>query len=199
MLISRVLISVGCAVAALATMPANAHIIIENMQGRAGYNELLTLVVPHGCGAAATTELRMKVPPEITLIVPEKAAGWQVESIKRKSEKPVMREGRPITEVVDEIVWKGNSLQTEELGLFRFMVGMPLDIGKVVYFKTILKCQNIEERWVDTYDNDAEYWRVWLKEKPAPFAVVVKSDRPQLGVDMQTLAKARKEMAAQPK
>ncbi len=199
MTISKALFSASVAALAFAALPAKAHIIIENMQGRAGYNELLTLVVPHGCGAAATTEVRMKVPPEITLIVPEKAVGWQVELVKKKSEKPVMREGRPITEVVDEIVWKGNSLPTEELGLFRFMVGMPRDIGKVVYFKTIQKCQNTEEKWVDTYDNDAEYWRVWLKKTPAPFAVVVKPDRPQLGVDMQTLAKAREEMAAQPK
>ncbi|MSO97990.1 MAG: DUF1775 domain-containing protein [Rhodospirillaceae bacterium] len=86
MTISKAFISAGFAVVAFATMPAKAHIIIENMQGRAGYNELLTLVVPHGCGAGATTELRMKVPPEITLIVPEKAVGWQVELVKKKSE-----------------------------------------------------------------------------------------------------------------
>lgn len=188
-----------CAAAALAlglaAAPASAHIIIENMQGRAGYNEMLTLIVPHGCGADATTAVRMKVPEEITLVVPHPGDGWDVEIKKRKTDQPVMREGRPITEVVDEIIWSGNTLPSEELGLFKFMAGLPREPGKVLYFKTIQVCGDKEDRWVETHDNDEEYWRVWLYETPAPFAVLVEPDKPQLGVDMQTLAKARAEMA----
>jgi periplasmic copper chaperone A len=191
------LVGIGYGIAALMVAgTANAHIIIENMQGRAGYNEMLTLVVPHGCGPAATTELRMKVPAEITLIVPEKTNGWDVEIIKRKADKPVMREGRPISEVVDEIVWKGGKLESEELGLFRFMAGLPNQPGKVMYFKTIQKCNEVEEKWVDTESNDAEYWRVWLKKTPAPFAVLYDPGKPQLGVDMGTLQKLRTDGSA---
>ena len=174
---------------------AKAHIIIEDMQGRAGYNEMLTLIVPHGCGADATTAVRMKVPEEITLVVPHPGDGWDVEIKKRKTDKPVMREGRPISEVVDEIIWSGNTLPSEELGLFKFMAGIPRTPGKVLYFRTIQVCGDKEDRWVDTYENDEEYWRVWLLETPAPFAVIVEPEKPQLGVDMQTLAKARAEMA----
>ncbi|MEQ9110356.1 MAG: YcnI family protein [Rhodospirillaceae bacterium] len=174
---------------------AKAHIIIEDMKGRAGYNEMLTLIVPHGCGADPTTAVRMKVPEEISLVVPHPGDGWDVEIKKRKTDKPVMREGRPITEVVDEIVWSGNTLPSEELGLFKFMAGLPRTPGKVLYFKTIQVCGEKEDRWVETHDNDAEYWRVWLLETPAPFAVIVEPEQPQLGVDMQTLAKARAEMS----
>jgi len=165
------------------------------MQGRAGYNEMLTLIVPHGCGADATTAVRMKVPEEITLIVPQATDGWTVEIKKRKTDKPVMREGRPISEVVDEIVWSGRDLPSEELGLFKFMAGLPREPGKVLKFKTIQVCGDKEDRWVETHDDDSEYWRAWLLEAPAPFAVLVEADKPQLGVDMQTLAKARAEMA----
>jgi periplasmic copper chaperone A len=174
---------------------SKAHIIIEDMQGRAGYNEMLTLIVPHGCGADPTTAVRMKVPEEITLVVPHPGDGWDVEIKKRKTDKPVMREGRPISEVVDEIVWSGNTLPSEELGLFKFMAGLPRTPGKVLYFKTIQVCGDKEDRWVETHDNDEEYWRVWLLKAPAPFAVIVETDKPQLGVDMQTLAKARAEMS----
>lgn len=193
---SRVLtfaVSAGLLLAAQSA--AKAHIIIEDMQGRAGYNEMLTLIVPHGCGADSTTAVRMKVPEEISLLVPHPGDGWDVEIKKRKTDKPVMREGRPITEVVDEIVWSGNTLPSEELGLFKFMAGIPRTPGKVLYFKTIQVCGENEDRWVETHDNDEEYWRVWLLEAPAPFAVIVEPDKPQLGVDMQTLGKARAEMS----
>ena len=175
---------------------ANAHIIIEDMQGRAGYNEMFTLIVPHGCGADPTTAVRLKVPDGVKFVVPYKGDGWDVEITKRKLDKPMAGEGGPVTEVADEIIWKGNSLPSEQLGLFRFMVGLPNTPGKVLYFKTIQVCGDKEDRWVDTHDNDEEYWRVWLHETPAPFAVLVEPDKPQLGVDMQTLQKARAEMAA---
>ncbi len=187
------------ALTSLALFSANstrAHIIIEDMQGRAGYNEMLTLIVPHGCGAEATTAIRLKVPEEITLIVPHAGDGWDVEIKKRQTEEPVMREGRPITEVVDEIVWTGNTLPSEQMGIFKFMAGLPPKPGKVLYFKTIQVCGDKQESWVDTHDDDEEYWRVWLHKTPAPFAVLVEPDKPQLGVDMETLRNAREEMTA---
>lgn len=178
---------------------ANAHVIVENMKGRAGYNEMFTLIVPHGCGASATTEIRMKVPPEITLVVPERGNGWKVQVLKRKTDKPVMREGKPITEVVDEIVWSGGNLPSEELGLFRFLAGVPNTPGKVLYFKTIQKCVEGDWRWVDTVEDNEEIWRIWLKKAPSPYAVVVAPDAPQLGVDMKTLARVQAEEEAKAK
>ncbi|MBL8628900.1 MAG: YcnI family protein, partial [Rhodospirillaceae bacterium] len=139
MTLKSILFVAVCAVA-MEAASAQAHVIIENMKGRAGYNEMFTLIVPHGCGASPTTEIRMKVPPEITLVVPERGAGWKVQVLKRKTDKPVMREGKPIAEVVDEIVWSGNSLPSEELGLFKFLAGVPNTPGKVLYFKTVQKC-----------------------------------------------------------
>ncbi len=175
---------------------ARAHIIIEDMQGRAGYNEMLTLIVPHGCGGDPTTAIRLKVPEGIKFAVPHAGDGWDVEIKKRKTDKPMMREGRPITEVVDEIVWSGNTLPSDQIGLFKFMAGLPSTPGKVLYFKTIQVCGEKQDRWVDTHDDDEEYWRVWLHKTPAPFAVLVEPDKPQLGVDMETLREAREEMTA---
>lgn len=175
---------------------ASAHILIENMQGRAGYNEIFTLIVPHGCGGSPTTELRMKVPPEIVSVAPERGEGWAVNIVKRKLDKPVMSSGRPVSEVVDEIVWTGNSLPSGELGLFRFLAGVPNTPGKVLYFKTIQKCATGESRWIETVDEGDEIWRIWLKDYPSPYAVLIAPDKPQLGVDMKTLAKADAEMKA---
>ena len=193
----KLLATIAFAGLAFAPMTAaEAHIIIEDMEGKAGYNDMLTLIIPHGCGLSPTTEVRMKMPDGIKFAVPYKGDGWDVEITKRQTDKPVMGEGGAMTEVVDELIWKGNSLPSEELGLFKFMAGLPNTPGKVLYFKTIQTCEDGEERWVDTHDNDEEYWRVWLHKTPAPFAVLIEPDKPQLGVNMQTLQKARAETSA---
>ncbi|MDX2144459.1 MAG: DUF1775 domain-containing protein, partial [Rhodospirillaceae bacterium] len=58
------------AAAVLAASSASAHVIMEKWEAYAGYQTFLTLVVPHGCGAAPTTEVRFKVPDGIDIIVP---------------------------------------------------------------------------------------------------------------------------------
>ena len=76
-----------------AASSANAHIVIENFKGRAGYNEFLTLMVPHGCGPAPTTELRMKIPDGISPAVPEQKEGWETQVIMKKLDEPIRGEG----------------------------------------------------------------------------------------------------------
>jgi hypothetical protein len=100
-----------------------------------------------------------------------------------------------LTEVPDETIWKG-TLPSTQLGLFTFLARMPDKVGARVYFKTIQRCAQGEERWVETVGDNEEIWRVWLKKAPSPF-VVLKEAPPQLGVDMATMAKARKEGQAQ--
>jgi uncharacterized protein YcnI len=141
----------------------------------------------------------MKVPPEITSVAPQRGEGWTVDVLKRKADKPVMREGRPVTEVVDEIIWSGGSLPSQELGLFRFLAGVPNTPGKVLYFKTIQTCAEGEARWVDTVPETEETWRVWLKPMPSPYAVLVVPEAPQLGIDMKSLARAVEEEKAKSK
>jgi len=173
------------------TSTANAHIVIENFKGRAGYNEFLTLMVPHGCGPEATTELRMKIPLGITPAVPEQKDGWETQAIMRKLDEPIRGEGgRVISEVVDEFVWKGN-LPSNQLGTFKFLARMPTKIGSVIAFKTIQKCGDKENRWVEVIEEGQEPWEMWVNPEPAPFVEIVEPAGPQLGATMQQLGAAR--------
>ncbi len=175
---------------------ASAHIIIENMEGRAGYNEMLTLIVPHGCEAEATTEIRMQVPEGIRLAVPEQKCGWETEAVLTKFDEPVMREGRPVMEAVTEMVWKGN-LPSNQLGLFKFMVALPNTPGELVFFKTVQVCGDTEDRWIDTVASPAERWEPFLNsETPAPFVTLIEAE-PQLGISMQEMMEKRKSMMEQ--
>lgn len=175
---------------------ASAHIIIENMQGRAGYNELLTLMVPHGCGPAATTEVRLQVPEGMVIAVPEQKGGWETEVVMKTLDEPIMREGRPFTDVVSEMIWRGN-LPSNQLGLFKFMVNLPNTPGEMIFFKTIQVCGDQEDRWIDTVASTAERWEVFLaSQTPAPFIELIEAE-PQLGITPQEMREKSKSMMEQ--
>jgi len=175
-----------------AASSANAHLVIENFKGRAGYNEFLNLMVPHGCGPDATTELRMKVPANVALFAPEQKAGWETEIVMRKLDEPIKRGPMVISEVFDEVIWRGN-LPSNQLGVFRFLARMPSDVGSVVAFKTIQKCGDTEVRWIDVVQPGEPAWKMWVAPEPAPFVEVIDAGAPQLGATMQQLQEARKQ------
>ena len=169
---------------------ANAHLIIENFTGRAGYNEFLNLMVPHGCGPLATTELRMKVPASVALFAPEQKGGWETEVVMRKLDEPIRRGPMVISEVFDEVIWRGN-LPGNQLGVFRFLARMPTAVGSIVAFKVIQKCGDTEVSWVDVVNEGEPAWKMWVAPEPSPFVVVVEPEGPQLGATMKQLREAR--------
>jgi len=182
--------------ALLSSTAASAHIVMSNMDAPAGYETTLQLLVPHGCGASPVTEVHVKKPDSVRAIVPEQRAGWEATTVMRKLDKPMkMPNGREVTEVIDEIVWKGK-LPPNQIALFNFFANLPDTPGARLFFKTVTKCEQGEERWVDTVADSEEVWRMWLLEKPSPFVVLQKPARPQLGVEFEVLQKARQEMKA---
>ena len=181
----------------VAASSVNAHLVIENFKGRAGYNEFLNLMAPHGCGPAATTELRMKVPANVALFAPEQKAGWETEVVMRTLDEPIKRGPMVISEVSDEVIWRGN-LPSNQLGVFRFLARMPSDVGSIVAFKTIQKCGDTEVRWIDVVQLGEPAWKMWITPEPSPFVEVIDAGRPQLGATMQQLREAREQAGAGP-
>ncbi len=78
---------------ALAAPLASAHVVMQKWTAYAGYQEYVTLAVPHGCGDSPTTEVRVKIPERITIVVPEDKAGWTTRIIKRRLPTPIVGEG----------------------------------------------------------------------------------------------------------
>jgi uncharacterized protein YcnI len=191
------LLALVSAAAVLAASSASAHVVMEKWEAYAGYQTFLTVVVPHGCGMAPTTEVRVKVPDGIGIIVPEPEAGWTLDIAMRKLDQPRPGEGgRMITEVVDEISWSGGNLKTNHLGKFNMLALMPNAPGKVMYFKTIQKCSEGETRWVDTVAEGEPVWKVWAKPAPSPFVELKAAPGPQLGASMKEIAEERKKSGA---
>ena len=181
--------------AALLPFAADAHVVITNMNQPAGWEgAVVTLLVPHGCGPSPTTEIRMKVPENVNMVLPEPKPGWTVKLTKRKLETPKKVGNREITEVQDEVIWTDGSLTGDQAGLFNFVTNFPNKVGERVYFKTIQKCASGEERWVDTVTAEQEIWRMWLTKTPSPFVVLAAPAQPQLFAPFETIAAERKKI-----
>ncbi len=115
------------ALAAFIALPVsgNAHVIIEGFEGRVNYNEVLTLIVPHGCGTKPTTQIRMKIPPAVPLFAPEEKDGWNTELVMRELDEPITRpNGQVIREVYDEVIWTGD-LPATHMGCSSFLPVSP--------------------------------------------------------------------------
>jgi uncharacterized protein YcnI len=182
----------ACVVVFMLSGTIQAHLVIENFKGRAGYNEFLSLMVPHGCGVESTTEIRMKVPGSVALFAPEQKAGWETVVVMKKLDEPIRRGPTVITEVFDEVIWRGN-LPANQLGVFRFLARIPNAVGSVVPFKTIQKCGDQEVRWVEMIADGEPAWKMWAMPEPAPFVEVVQPAGPQLGATMKQLQEARQQ------
>lgn len=175
---------------------ADAHIVIENFEGRQNYNEFLNLMVPHGCGPLATTEIRMKIPASVPLFAPEEKDGWETQLVMRALDEPIKRgNGQVISEVYDEVIWRGN-LPSLHLGVFKFLARITGPVGSVVPFKTIQTCGEKQDRWVDVVEDGEPGWKMWALEAPAPFVTVVEGDGPQLGASMQEIGAERKRLGS---
>lgn len=172
---------------------ANAHVIIEGFEGRANYNEFLNLMVPHGCGPLDTTQIRMKIPASVPLFAPEEKDGWETELVMRTLDEPIKRGRQTITEVYDEVIWRGN-LPAYHLGVFKFLARITGPVGSVVPFKVIQTCGEKEDRWVDVVEDGEPGWKMWALEAPAPFVVVVEGDGPQLGASMKDIGAERQRL-----
>ena len=173
------------------TTVADAHLVIENMKGRANYNEFLSLMVPHGCGNLATTEIRMQIPESVVLFSPEQKGGWETELVMRKLDEPVTRpNGAVISEVYDYVVWRGN-LPANQLGVFKFLARIPGKVGSVVPFRTIQTCGEQVDRWIDVVEDGEPAWKMWTNSMTAPFVEVVAPDGPQLGATPDMLRAER--------
>ena len=177
--------------------PATAHVALQNMEGHAGYQEYVTIVVPHGCGASPTTQVRVKIPEGIMIVAPEQKAGWVTAIIRRKLAEPTIGEGgAKVTEVIDEVSWSNGNLPIDQLGLFTLLVRTPDTPGRVLFFKTIQKCVAGETKWVDTIPQGEPTWKMWARPAPAPFMVLKKPDAPQLGATMQQILEERSKLGA---
>ncbi|WP_245257023.1 MULTISPECIES: YcnI family protein [unclassified Nitrobacter] len=144
----------GSAIAAAAAMvscsAALAHVTVQPADAPADSYAHLTFTVPHGCNGSATTALRIKLPEGILSAKPQMKPGWNVEIKSRKLKAPAQGpHGKTITDVVDEVVWRGGPLPDNLYDTFGLVVRLPDRAGQSLYFPAVQECEQGSQRWTE--------------------------------------------------
>lgn len=155
--------------------PASAHVTVQPAEATADSYAQLTFTVPHGCNGSATKALRVKLPDGVLSAKPQMKPGWQVAIKTRKLDTAVAGpHGKTVSEVVDEVDWRGGPLPDNLYDTFGLVVRLPDKVGQVLYFPAVQECEQGVERWIEipTSSQSADKLRA-----PAP-AVRLKAKSP---------------------
>lgn len=122
--------------AALAMTPslATAHIVADPGTAVAGAYQPVTFRVGHGCGSAATTAVRVEIPPQMASARPQPKPGWRLE-IEKAGGK------------VSAVTWRGE-LPDDQFDDFAILFKLP-DAPATLHFPTVQTCGDQESQWTE--------------------------------------------------
>jgi len=146
---------------------AVAHITASPDAAKAGSYATTSFTVPHGCAGAATIAVRIKVPDGVADVKPQMKPGWTVQVVKRKLAAPLHDEhGNTVTEVADEVAWRGGPLPDDLYDSFGILMKLPDQPGATLYFPTVQECEKGVHRWIEIPAAGQQWHDL---EEPAPF------------------------------
>lgn len=117
--------------------PAFAHVSAEPAKASAGAYQVVRFRVGHGCGKAATTALRIELPPQLASARPQPKPGWDLR-IERDGDR------------VAAIAWTGE-LPDEQFDDFAILARLPAEPGQL-YFPAVQTCGSEEQQWTGVPD-----------------------------------------------
>ncbi len=179
------------AVLGLSMAQANAHNGLDLKEAYAGYSTPMILSVNHGCKSSPVVGFRLKIPDGV---IDGKAAfdpAWDIEYKMRDLDEPAMFHGRPITQVVDEIIWKNpvKTVPADGWYPFKFRFTIPDTPGKVLHIQNITVCEEGTDPYVDLPEEELDINDPNFAEKawafmtatatPAPFLVIRAPEKKQ--------------------
>jgi uncharacterized protein YcnI len=131
-------------------IPAQAHITARPNEAAAGGYFQTALTVSHGCKGSATVALRVTIPDGVASVKPQMKPGWRVDIRKRTLAAPQKGpHGTTITEVVDEVSWRGGPLPDHLFDSFGLVMKLPDRPGSTLYLPVVQECEQGELRWVE--------------------------------------------------
>jgi uncharacterized protein YcnI len=120
----------------LAASPALAHVSVAPKAADAGSYQVLRFGVGHGCEAtAATTALRIEIPPGVLSARPQPKPGWTLQ----------IEHGGEDGKSVAAITWRG-ALPADQYDEFLVQVHLPARTGPLA-FPAVQSCGAAEVRW----------------------------------------------------
>ncbi|HMU27780.1 MAG TPA: YcnI family protein [Solirubrobacterales bacterium] len=143
---------------------ASAHVTVSPEEAPAGDYAMLTFTVPHGCDGAATTSVKVQMPPQVVAATPGVVPGWNIKTVEGKLPQPSEMHGEKITEGVRQVTWTGGPLADDQLQQFPLSVAFAGAEGDAAEFKVIQGCEGgAETAWIQSTPASGEE-----PEHPAP-------------------------------
>jgi periplasmic copper chaperone A len=146
---------------------ASAHVVASPDAAPADSYFRTALRIGHGCNGSPTVAVRVKLPDGVLAVRPQAKPGWDIAIAMRKLARPVPNgHGGVITEVVDEVAWRGGKLPDSYFDEFGLSMKLPAGAGRTLWFPTVQECEQGVHRWIEI-PVDGQRWGD-VKE-PAPF------------------------------
>jgi len=176
----------GLGLLALLTGPASAHVTLDRAELPADSSVRVALRVTHGCGGAATTGLRVRIPPELRGARPMPHAGWALAiggvaaghgdhagHGNHTSHAEHGAAAAPAAPTTGEIAWTGGRLDNAFYDEFVLLVRPPAEPGAVIRFPVVQECEGgAVARWTEAA-SPAGSRREGGEPGPAPVARIV--------------------------
>lgn len=115
-----------------AAAPAAAHVVADPAEGPAGGYQAVRFRVGHGCGQAATTTLRIEIPPQIATARPQPKPGWRLEILR-------------VGDRVSAVAWHGE-LPADQFDEFAVLFKLPSQAGPLG-LAAVQTCGDQQVRW----------------------------------------------------
>jgi uncharacterized protein YcnI len=148
--------------------PALGHVTANPDQAPADSWFRTALRVSHGCEGSPTVAVRVKLPDGVLSVRPQMKPGWEISITERKLDPPIEGPHGTVTEVVDEIAWRGGPLPDAYFDEFGLSMRLPAEQA-TLYFPTVQECEQGVHRWIEIPAGGQEWDDL---EEPAPFVTL---------------------------
>jgi periplasmic copper chaperone A len=137
--------------AALAAVPASAHVFLEGKQAAVGSDYKAVFVVPHGCSGSATVKLRVQIPEGVIATEAKPVDGWKVDTTKGKYAGEYDVKGAKVAEGIKEVAWSGGKLpdKTRQEFVIETFLTDSLKPNTTLYFPVVQECEQGVSRWIE--------------------------------------------------
>jgi uncharacterized protein YcnI len=132
--------------------PASAHVTLETPQAPVGTSYKAVLRIPHGCGGATTTSIRVQIPEGVIAVKPSPKPGWTLNTTTGDYKQTYEYYGTKVSKGVTEIAWSGGSLPDAwyDEFVFRAYLARSLKPDTTLYIPIVQGCEGgATERWIE--------------------------------------------------
>ncbi len=142
--------ALGATAFLLLAAPAFAHATLETSEARAGASYKAVIRIPHGCDGQATEVLTVSIPDGLLDVKPMPKPGWTLEIRTGALSGSFTVAGKPVTEGVREIVWRGGHLADAHYDEFVFRGRFDASLaGRAVPIPIVQTCASATVSWTD--------------------------------------------------